>query len=106
MIFSLTILISALQLFLFELITAKQILPIFGGVPAVWNTCMAFYQVLMVLGYLYAHFICKYLKSKQSMILHLVLVFIPMTVLPLNFNSAKAPQSVEITGVPDNIHSI
>ncbi|HLD29778.1 MAG TPA: hypothetical protein VJC03_05505, partial [bacterium] len=53
--FSLTLFFSAGLLFLVELMIAKLILPLFGGTPAVWNTCMMFFQAVLLAGYGYAH---------------------------------------------------
>jgi hypothetical protein len=32
---------------------AKYILPWFGGRPAVWSTCLLFFQILLLSGYAY-----------------------------------------------------
>jgi len=36
---------------------AKMILPLLGGSPSVWNTCMVFFQAELLIGYYYAHLI-------------------------------------------------
>ena len=46
-----TIFLPAFPLFLLELLIGKAILPWFGGTPAVWLTCLLFFQVLLLLGY-------------------------------------------------------
>ena len=46
---------SAFLLFLVQPLIARAILPGFGGTPAVWTTCMLFFQTLLVAGYGYAH---------------------------------------------------
>ena len=46
--FSLTLFLSAGLLFLVELMIAKMILPLLGGTPAVWNTCMMFFQAVLL----------------------------------------------------------
>src|SRR6185503_17931148 len=51
-----SVLASALLLFLVEPMVAKALLPLYGGSPAVWNTCLLFFQGLLLLGYAYAHF--------------------------------------------------
>ena len=48
-------LVSATLLFLVQPMFAKMVLPSLGGTPAVWNTCMVFYQAMLLAGYLYAH---------------------------------------------------
>jgi hypothetical protein len=45
---------GALLLFLIQPMAAKQVLPRFGGAAAVWTACLMFFQVLLLLGYLYA----------------------------------------------------
>ncbi len=49
------IFISAFLLFQVQLIIGKYFLPWFGGTPAMWTTCMFFFQILLLIGYLYAH---------------------------------------------------
>ncbi len=34
-----------------------MVLPLLGGTPAVWNTCMVFFQAGLLVGYAYAHFL-------------------------------------------------
>jgi hypothetical protein len=48
-------------LFLLEPIAAKQLLPTLGS-SAVWLTCLVFFQVTLLLGYLYAHWLtsCRF----------------------------------------------
>jgi hypothetical protein len=47
--------LSALLLFMVQLLMGKVLLPWFGGTPAVWSTCMLFFQVVLLAGYGYAH---------------------------------------------------
>src|SRR6266478_6298837 len=49
-----TIFFSAFLLFLVQPITAKQILPWFGGSAAVWTTCLVFFQTTLLFGYAYS----------------------------------------------------
>jgi hypothetical protein len=41
-------------LFLVELVAGKALLPLCGGAPAVWITCLAFFQVMLVAAYVHA----------------------------------------------------
>jgi len=61
-----TILLGAFLLFQVELIIGKCILPWFGGASAVWITCMLFFQIALLGGYLYAHLLDKASIGKQS----------------------------------------
>jgi len=45
-----TIFLSAFLLFQVQPLLAKVILPWFGGGPAVWTTCLLFFQVLLLAG--------------------------------------------------------
>ena len=53
--FAVTLFVSASLLFMVQPMVGKMILPLLGGSPAAWNTCMVFFQALLLLGYLYAH---------------------------------------------------
>lgn len=50
-----SVFLSAFLLFLVQPMLAQLLLPIYGGSPAVWNTCLVFFQVLLLAGYAYAH---------------------------------------------------
>jgi hypothetical protein len=53
--FALTLFASAALVFTLEPMFGKMVLPLLGGAPAVWNTCVVFYQVVLLGGYAYAH---------------------------------------------------
>ncbi|MFM7149297.1 MAG: hypothetical protein ACKO23_05600 [Gemmataceae bacterium] len=53
--FSVTSFLSACLLFLVQPMIGKALLPLFGGTPAVWVTCLVFFQALLLVGYFYAH---------------------------------------------------
>ncbi|MFM8903970.1 MAG: ferrichrome ABC transporter permease, partial [Verrucomicrobiota bacterium] len=72
--FSLAIFWGALLLFLVQPLIAKYILPWFGGSPAVWTTCMLFFQLLLLGGYAYAHFSTTRLRTRTQVIVHLSLL--------------------------------
>ena len=55
--YGLTIFLSAFLLFQVQPIIAKMILPWFGGSASVWTACMLFFQMLLLLGYLYSHWV-------------------------------------------------
>ncbi len=57
--YGITIFLGASLLFLVEPMAAKQLLPVLGGSSAVWLTCLVFFQVALLLGYLYAHWLTR-----------------------------------------------
>jgi hypothetical protein len=54
-----TVFLGAFLLFLVEPMAAKQLLPVLGGSSAVWLTCLVFFQITLLLGYLYAHWLTR-----------------------------------------------
>src|SRR5262249_9323479 len=53
--YAVTIFLGAFLLFQIQPIMGKYVLPWFGGAPAVWSTCLVFFQLVLLAGYLYAH---------------------------------------------------
>lgn len=80
--YSLTIFLSAFLLFEVQPVIAKMILPWFGGSSAVWSTCMLFFQMVLLLGYLYAHLLNK-LPPRRQAILHMSLLGVSLATLPI-----------------------
>ena len=80
--FALTSLVSASLLFCVEPMIAKMILPLLGGSPSVWNTCMVFFQAMLLGGYAYAHGATVCLGVRRQAIVHLGLLALPLLVLP------------------------
>jgi hypothetical protein len=80
--YALTISLSAFLLFEVQPVIAKMILPWFGGSSAVWSTCMLFFQLVLLLGYVYAHALNKLAPRKQA-IAHISLLAISLAVLPI-----------------------
>src|ERR1700687_2089497 len=68
------VLVSAFLLFQTELILAKYILPWFGGAPAAWNTCMLFFQLVLLAGYGYSDWIARHHSRQRQGRLHLLLL--------------------------------
>ena len=85
----LMIFLGAFLLFQVEPLLAKAILPWFGGAPAVWTTCLLFFQVALLAGYLYAHAIVRRVSPEGSRRLHVGLVLLCLAVLlaPLAWGS-------------------
>ena len=78
-----TLLVSAALLFIVEPMFAKMVLPLLGGTPAVWNTCVVFFQATMLLAYLYVHVSTSRLRPRHQAVLHAVIVLLPFAVLPV-----------------------
>lgn len=81
--YAVTIFTSAFLLFLVQPVTAKQILPWFGGSATVWTTCLVFFQTALLAGYAYADWTVRRLAPKTSVRLHAVLLAASLVVLPI-----------------------
>ena len=75
--------VNALLLFLVQPMFAKLLLPLFGGSPAVWTTCMLFFQSALLAGYAYSHWVVKLRTSWQQAAVHLVAMALPLLTLPI-----------------------
>lgn len=70
-----------------------MLLPYLGGTPAVWNTCMVFFQVMLLGGYIYSHILPRKVGIKRHAILHLLLLAVAALTLPIAV-SAKAIEAL------------
>lgn len=92
LVYSLTIFLSAVLLFVVQPMFARLILPLLGGSPYVWNTVLVFYQAALLAGYSYSHFSIKWLGFKKQIIVHLILLALAFSVLPFGVGSASPPK--------------
>jgi spermidine synthase len=81
--FSLTIFLAAALLFLVQPLAGKILLPALGGSPAVWNTCMVFFQGVLLLGYAYSHVLTRKLRPRMQAIVHAAVIAIAVVTLPI-----------------------
>jgi|GEM_PF-2145114 len=85
LLFATTIFLSALLLFWIELALAKILLPRLGGTPAVWTTCMFFFQVLLLAGYSWVLATTSWIGTRKQAVLHGALLLLSSIYLPLTF---------------------
>ena len=83
LLFAATLFLSATLLFLVQPMVGKMLLPLLGGTPAVWNTCMVFFQALLLAGYGYAHATTGLLGTRRQALLHLGVLVLPVLTLGL-----------------------
>ena len=91
-----TLLLSSSLLFFLEPLCANMLLPTLGGTPAVWNTCLVFFQAQLLLGYCYAHFGTRWLGVKRHLVLHLLLLIGAFVSLPVLLRDDVAPPTLPI----------
>jgi len=89
--YSVTLFLSAMLLFSIEPMVGKMILPKCGGTPSVWNTCSVFFQMVVLVGYAYAHFACTRLGIRRQAAIHLGVILLPLLMLPVFFGADANP---------------
>ena len=88
--FALTLFISASLVFVIEPMFGKMVLPRLGGTPAVWNTCMVFYQTVLLAGYGYAHVLSRRCPLPAQIAIHSALL-LAAAFLPVSLAADWAP---------------
>ncbi|MEW6304477.1 MAG: fused MFS/spermidine synthase, partial [Verrucomicrobiota bacterium] len=73
--------------------------PLLGGSPAVWNTCMCFFQAALLAGYAYAHFASRRLNPRTQVVAQVVLLAIAAVCLPIAISPERV-QALEGDGHP------
>jgi hypothetical protein len=77
-----SIFLSAFLLFLVQPLVTQFLMPRFGGSPAVWNTALVFFQMVLLLGYLYAHALARLRSRVAAVGIHALVLAVPFFFLP------------------------
>src|SRR5258708_5651081 len=92
--FAIPVFLGAALLFLVEPMIARMMLPMLGGSAGVWNTCLVFFQAMLLAGYFYAYAIERWLGRRLRIVVHMALVVMPLALvglLPLHLPSGWVP---------------
>ncbi len=92
-IFAAALFAGSFLLFLVEPMVAKAVLPVLGGAPMVWNTCVVFFQGALLVGYAYAYVAARFVDVRQHAIAHVMLLALPMASFPFLIATRPAPPS-------------
>src|SRR5688572_3201886 len=68
--------------------TARRVLPILGGSPAVWTACVLFFQGALLAGYAYAHLVSVRLRPRAAVIVHIAVLAAGAALLPVGIGAA------------------
>ena len=102
-----TICLGAFLLFSLQLVTGKYFLPWFGGTPAMWTTCMFFFQVLLLAGYGYAHGLASRVGARSQARLHAFLLLGSLLVFAGLATAWKSPLLPSVSWRPlDSEHPV
>lgn len=102
--FTLTIFLGSALLFLIQPMVAKMVLPVFGGTPAVWNASVVFFQLMLLVGYAYAHGSAKLFGGQRQPIVHLLVLGVALIALPFGIKPGYSPNpaaqpSIQVIGL-------
>ena len=99
--FVIAIFLSAFLLFQVQPIIARYILPWYGGSPAVWTTCMLFFQVGLLAGYSYAHLLVSRFRNRPGwqVGIHVGLLALSIVVLPITPDESLRPTDAGVSPI-------
>lgn len=89
-VFAITTTLSAVLLFSVQPIIAKVLLPHFGGAPAVWTTCLVFFQALLLIGYVLTDRFSRWCSPTRHVALQFAMLLIATVSLPLAVPTSAA----------------
>lgn len=97
-VFGVTLFVSAFLMFGLEPFVGRLLLPLLGGTAAVWNTCILFFQAVLLAGYAWAHLGHRLAGERRYFSLHVAVVLASLLLLPIGLRLTK--------GVPDPYHPV
>jgi hypothetical protein len=92
--YTVTVFLTSSLLFLVQPMVGKILLPRLGGSPAVWNTAMVFFQVMLLLGYAWAHLSLSWLRLRTHTVATMGLFGLTLLTLPVALPTDWIPTSV------------
>ena len=93
--FATTLFLSSFLMFAVEPMVARQMLPVLGGVPMVWNGCVVFFQAMLLAGYGGAHLISRGVVAPVRLLVYAGLALVPLMFVRLGVDAASAAQATQ-----------
>lgn len=93
--FALTIFVSAFLVFQVQPMIGKYILPWFGSSTGVWTSALLFFQLVLLLGYGYAHFLSTRFPRRAQVFVHVLLLAVVLLLLPITPAEQWKPEAQE-----------
>jgi len=87
--YCLTIFLGAFLLFQVQPIAARLLLPKYGGVAAVWLTSMLFFQLVLLLGYLYVHLLRRLTGPRGAWLAQSLVIGLGCLTLPIGIRAVS-----------------
>jgi hypothetical protein len=89
--YAVALFLSAFLMFSVEPMIAKMVLPILGGAPMVWNTCVVFFQMALLGGYGVAYLATERLRPGLYAGVYAGLLIVSLFTLPLRLRLFGGP---------------
>jgi hypothetical protein len=93
--FSVTLFLSSFLMFTVEPMVARQMLPVLGGVPMVWNGCVVFFQAMLLAGYGGAHVLTRGLVAPARLLVYAAVAVLPLAFTRLGVDAASVQQATQ-----------
>jgi hypothetical protein len=100
--YAVTLFVGAALLFLVQPLVGKLLLPLVGGTPGVWNTCMVFFQIVLLAGYLYAHRSTGKFGVRRQVAFHLLVLVVVVVAFKIAVAATGSPVPVVPSILPDD----
>ncbi|HUE39543.1 MAG TPA: hypothetical protein VMR29_08560, partial [Candidatus Binatia bacterium] len=96
--FAAALTLGSALLFVIEPMLGKMLLPLLGSAPAVWTTCMLFFQAALLAAYGYAHGVSAWLGPRRQAVVHVALLGAAAFALPVSLRIDSVPTETDPTG--------
>ena len=93
--FAVTLFLGSFLMFAVEPMVARQMLPVLGGVPMVWNGCVVFFQAALLAGYGGAHLLTRGLVAPVRLLAYAALAVVPLTFVRLGVDAESAARAAD-----------
>jgi hypothetical protein len=93
--FATTLFLGSFLMFAVEPMAARQMLPVLGGTPMVWNGCVVFFQLVLLLGYGSAHILSHWVASRYRLLVYAALALLSLPILRIRLDTQS------VTGAGD-----
>jgi len=80
--FAATLFLSAALIFWVQPLVGKMVLPLLGGTPSVWNTCLLFFQATLLAGYAYVLALTRWAGTRGQILVHAFVLLAAAWALP------------------------
>ncbi len=89
-VFAISIVLAAFLFFWVQPLLGRFILPVFGGTASVWSACLLFFQLTMLGGYAYAHFLGRLKRLELQVVLHTLFCIGAAATLPFSISEVRS----------------